>query len=92
MNERRYDVAARTRQLWVDDIAEFELTLEDVTTQVREDRRGVRMDFRTPQVLEFATLGLELFIFREQLCPTFASANTCSWGCVLHHSAPQLIS
>jgi len=50
------------------------------------------MDFRTPQVLEFATLGLELFIFREQLCPTFASANTCSWGCVLHHSAPQLIS
>jgi hypothetical protein len=39
VNERRYDVAARTRQLWVDDIAEFELTLEDVTTQVREDRR-----------------------------------------------------
>jgi hypothetical protein len=50
------------------------------------------MDFRTPQVLEFATLGLELFIFREQLCPTFASANTCSWVacCITQH--PQLIS
>jgi hypothetical protein len=46
-------VAARTRQLWADDIAEFELTLEDVTAHLSD---------KAAAVIYFSFAGTESFI------------------------------